>query len=199
MWNFRGDISENYDGYNQDLLALKNRTQEMMTYKGPEKEEEQPPQEAEEEKEAPEQPEEPEQADDKENINTENIHDEPEDQKEIKPSDSKEEYLNYKETDIQQEEQFVQNEQEVVQEEGEQNFEQNQPENEEAPPLIPYSGDTIQENVIWVKEKGIYIYTSDNVIVVHNEDGTQRVLEDHHQGQNISALAISRDNTLLAS
>jgi hypothetical protein len=171
----------------------------MMTYKGPDKEEVvQPPQETEGDVEAQEQPEEQDQ-DDKENINTENIPDEPEVQKEIKPSDSKEEYLNYKETDIQQEEQYVQKEQQVIQQEGEGNFELNQPQNEEPTPVIPYSGGTIQENIVWVKEKGICVYTSDNTIVVHSEENGQRVLEDHHQGQKISALSVSRDNSLLAS
>lgn len=190
MWTFRGDVSENYENYAEDLLALKNKTQEMMTYKGKPKEAE--VEEIEDNKE------DKEEDIDKENVNSENI--DQNSQKDLKDTDSKQDYKEYKETDIQAEgDDFIQESQGPAEAEGEDKYNVNGLLQENEPPILPYNGSNVQDNIIWIKEKGIVIYTSENNIIVQNGDDNHRVLEDGYDGQRLSALAISPDHRLLAS
>lgn len=124
----------------------------------------------------------------KENLNMLNReHESNKDLEVLKDSDSKHEYNEYKETDLQQEGSDYEHggqdgdEEEIQEIHG-----------------FDYNGTNAQDNVVWLKDKNIVIYTSGCDIIAQSDDGSQYIFEGGH-ASDISALAVSYDNKLLAS
>lgn len=192
LWKFFGDSAANYDSYSPELQALNEKTKMMLSYKGPNKEE---VKESEPEESLPETEElivEKEQEQNKENTDMSNLDNESnQDLKILKDSDSKQDYNDYKETDLLQDgSDYEHGGQESIQE----------VENEETEEVheFDYNGTNAQDNVVWIQDKHVVIFTSGNDIIAQRDDGSQYVFKDGH-ASDVSALAVSYDNNLLAS
>jgi len=197
LWKFNGETSS-YDAPEQDLIDLKKRTQERLTFKG-EIHTELPQEEGEREDEETSKQDQPQPSyeqqeqdqavdisdQDKENINQENQSVDPVSQ----DRDSHKDYKQYTETGLEQES--------CDYKEGEGEVESVIKEEEEN--TYTYNGMNAQDNLVWVKELNAMIYSSDNHIVIDDrEKGSQSIVENGHETE-ISALAITNDNKILAS
>jgi hypothetical protein len=113
----------------------------------------------------------------------------------LKYDEAHKSYQDYKETDL------VEPEESEV--EAEQSHEIDQPEPLEASQVSElkynYSGEDSSDNVIWLKDRNIVIFTSRNNIILHDlSSNTQTALEYGHEN-TVSCLAMSTDQRYLAS
>ena len=204
LWNFVGDVSTNYNPPADEFLQLKN----SMKYKlgegaksslfqqmlEPSQENEQKELNEEEKQEVLADP-----SENKENVNLDNQSQNESAKDQI--NDDLKHYKDFKETPIEQDGQEFQNE--------------NRPEindddefeHEDAPDHISdtnqekkyYNGDSAHDNIIWMRNRKLTLFTSGCDIVVENSNtGIQTVFENGHL-TDITALAISQDENLLAS
>jgi WD40 repeat protein len=197
LWKFHGDTSINYESPCEELSELKKSTKFRLGYKDPNAPQQKPSSQEERHELAEDEKDELEA--DKENVDYTNK-DELESNQQFKETDSKQEYNDYKEADLQQEGQAVEHEAEGEQEveESEQDHRELDKEPEESQ-RYTYNGMNAQDNIIWIKEKNVTIFTSGTEVIVENrEDDSQMILEMGHNSE-VAALSISRDNKLIAS
>lgn len=200
FWKFNGDVQSKNSIIAEELKELRQYTENKLCLNR----EKQDPKEVEEIRVKQDQ--------NKENHNSENIpHDTHHNEQineskksirshlneDLKETEAKKAYEEYKETDLEQEGQGgADQSQELAEEEPEEQPEYN---DYEAKDRYTYDGNHAQDNVIWLQEKDVTIFSSENEIIAEsNKDGYQHVFEMGHSTP-ISSLAISYDNKFLAS
>lgn len=201
MWRFVGDVSTNYNPPAEEFLQLKDN----MKYKLGEgaksnlfKDMLEPSQDNDQkdlnggDKEDLQDP-----TDNKENVNHEN-----QSQNQSDKNQTNDDLKDFKETPLDQDQQEDQTDKRPdLNEENEFEHEDEPDSNIDAnsEKKYYYNGDSAHDNIIWLRNRKLTLFTSGNDIIVENSNtGIQTVLENGHLTE-ITALAISQDESLLAS
>lgn len=182
LWKFNGDTKNLYEALSEELKELKSNTKLKLSYRGVPKSPEKPKITSSLPKEAPKSP-----CSDKENVSS--------NRQTNSPAPSHKEYDAYKDTHIDQEgQEFNPPAEELPQEDSPQ-----EEKLEEEVHRYGYNGVTAQDNLVWLRQRNLIVFSSGNEIVVEDRTtGEQTVLQDGHEGE-VAALAVDYEGKLLAS